>query len=89
MVGPPAAAGAETQTTGPSARQYEWVAPDYEYVPLRLPPGTDRLSAAVELTVRAEFGEWELDRVRLYSDGTRKVTLRRPRSPQTPPGLPL
>lgn len=63
--------------------------PDYEYVPLRLPPGTDRLSAQVELTVRAEFAGWELARVRLYPDGTRKVVLRRHRGPQPLPGLAL
>ncbi|WP_178380036.1 DUF5703 family protein [Cryptosporangium aurantiacum] len=54
--------------------------PDYEYAPLRLPPGTDRMSAQVELTIRAEYGGWELARVRLYADGTRKVVLRRRRS---------
>jgi hypothetical protein len=56
------------------------VPPDYEYAPLRLPPGTDRMSAQVELTIRAEYGGWELARVRLYADGTRKVVLRRRRS---------
>ncbi len=51
--------------------------PDYEYAPLRLPPGTDRVTAAVQLSLQAEFGGWELARVRLYADGTRKVILRR------------
>jgi hypothetical protein len=50
-----------------------------------LPPGTDRVSAQVELTIRAEYGGWELARVRLYADGTRKVMLRRRR---TGPGTP-
>jgi hypothetical protein len=68
-------------------RQYGWVPPDYEYAPLRLPPGTDRLSATVELTIRAEYGGWELARVRLYRDGTRKVVLRRRRSAGTAPQL--
>ena len=58
--------------------------PDYEYAPLRLPPGTDRVSAQVELTIRAEYGGWELARVRLYADGTRKVVLRRRRSASSP-----
>jgi hypothetical protein len=29
------------------------------------------------LTDRAEYGHWELARLRLYPDGTRRVTLRR------------
>lgn len=54
--------------------------PDYEYAPLRLPPGTDRVTATVQLSLQAEYGGWELARVRLYADGTRKVILRRRRS---------
>ena len=58
------------------------VPPDYEYAPLRLPPGTDRVTATVQLSLQAEFGGWELARVRLYADGTRKVVLRRRRTGQ-------
>ena len=29
------------------------------------------------LTDQAEYGGWELDRLRLFPDGTRRVTLRR------------
>jgi len=58
------------------------VPPDYEYAPLRLPPGTDRVTATVQLSLQAEFAGWELARVRLYADGTRKVILRRRRSGQ-------
>jgi hypothetical protein len=50
---------------------------DYEYAPLRLPANVDRATAAAQLALQAEYAGWELDRVRLYSDGTRKVTLRR------------
>ena len=39
---------------------------DYEYVPVRIPPGIDRVTAAVQLS--------------LHADGTRKVTLRRRRT---------
>ncbi len=53
--------------------------PDYDYQPLRLPPGTDRVSAEVQLAVQAEFSGWELAALRLFPDGTRQVTLRRPR----------
>ncbi|MFL6128416.1 MAG: DUF5703 family protein [Mycobacteriales bacterium] len=51
----------------------------YEYEPVRIPPGTDRGTAAVQLSLHAEYGGWELDRVRLHSDGTRQVKLRRQR----------
>ncbi|QGK70020.1 hypothetical protein GIY23_11250 [Allosaccharopolyspora coralli] len=54
--------------------------PDWEYRPLRLPPGITRISAATQLTIHAEFSGWELSRVLLYSDGSRKVWLRRKRS---------
>ena len=33
---------------------------DYEYVPVRIPPGTDRVTAAVQLSLHAEYGGWEL-----------------------------
>ena len=36
---------------------------DYEYAPLRLPPNVDRMTAAVQLTIAAEYAGWELARV--------------------------
>lgn len=60
---------------------------DYEYAPLRLPAGVDRPTAAAQLAIQAEFAGWELARVRLYSDGTRQVVLRRPRTTAAQPGL--
>jgi len=51
--------------------------PDYAYLVLYLPRGTSRDAARRILTDHAEYGEWELDRVRLYADGSRKATLRR------------
>ncbi|CAM3422446.1 DUF5703 domain-containing protein [Kibdelosporangium persicum] len=60
---------------------------DWEYRPLKLPPGVSRVSAAVQLSIQAEFAGWELSRVRLYSDGTRKVLLRRKRTRAGVPGL--
>lgn len=60
---------------------------DYEYAPLRLPPNVDRLTAAAQLAIQAEFSGWELARVRLYRDGTRQVVLRRRRVNQPQPGL--
>lgn len=53
---------------------------DWEYRRLQLPPGVSRISAAIQLSIQAEFSGWELSNVRLYSDGTRRVWLRRRRS---------
>ena len=61
--------------------------PDYEYQPLRIPPGTDRVSAQVQLAIAAEFSGWELARLKLYRDGSRQVTLRRRRTREELPGL--
>jgi hypothetical protein len=44
------------------------------------------MSAQVQLALHAEFGDWELTRVRLYPDGTRKVILRRRRTGRALPG---
>jgi hypothetical protein len=63
----------------------EVVDADWEYRPLRLPPGVSRRAAATQLAIHAEFAGWELSRVLLYGDGTRTVWLRRRR---TVPGLP-
>jgi uncharacterized protein DUF5703 len=60
---------------------------DYEYAPLRLPPSIDRMTAAVQLTVAAEYVGWELARVRLFRDGTRQVVLRRHRTERALPAL--
>ena len=57
---------------------------DYEYVPLRLPPNIDRLTATAQLAIQAEYGGWELARVRLFRDGTRQVVLRRRVSADAP-----
>lgn len=64
--------------------------PEWEYTPLRIPAEVSRSNAAAQLSLHAEFGGWELARVALYGDGTRRVTLRRKlRRGQVPlPGLP-
>ncbi len=62
---------------------------DYEYRPLRIDPSTSRSSAAVMLSVRAEFTGWELARVLRFPDGSRRVTLRRKRSAGPVPALSL
>jgi hypothetical protein len=50
---------------------------EYEYQRITLPRGTSRSAAQRLLADAAEYGHWELDRLRLFPDGTRKVTLRR------------
>jgi len=50
---------------------------EYSYLNLYLPRGTSRDAARRILTDHAEYGNWELSRVRLYPDGSRKATLRR------------
>ena len=55
---------------------------DYEFVRLRLPPDVTRISATTRLSIEAEYRGWELTRVRLYTDGSRRVLLRRKKSGQ-------
>lgn len=50
---------------------------EYEYQSLHVGRATSRDSTRRMLTELAEYGQWELDRLRLYPDGTRRVTLRR------------
>ena len=50
---------------------------EYSYLVLYLPRGTSREVARRILTDHAEYGHWELARVRLNADGSRKATLRR------------
>ncbi len=50
---------------------------EYEYQQLYLPRGTTRNAARRVLTDHAEYGHWELARLRLYADGSRRVWLRR------------
>ena len=50
---------------------------EYEWIPLRLPPDLTRISASTRLSIEAEYRGWELTKVRLYTDGTRRVLLRR------------
>jgi hypothetical protein len=50
---------------------------EYSYLDVYLPRGTTRDAARRILTDHAEYGRWELDRLRLNPDGSRKATLRR------------
>jgi hypothetical protein len=61
-----------------SAPIAQWVAmTEYEFRNLYLPRGTTRGGATQLLTAQAEYGRWELARLRLYPDGSRRVVLRR------------
>ncbi len=53
---------------------------EYEWAPLRLPPEVTRVSASTRLSIEAEYRGWELTRSRLYTDGSRRVLLRRKKS---------
>jgi hypothetical protein len=50
---------------------------EYSYIVVYLPRGTSRDAARRILTDHAEYGHWELAKLRLYADGSRKATLRR------------
>ncbi len=50
---------------------------EYETQQIYLPRGTSRGEARRVLTEHAEYGHWELSRLRLYPDGSRRVWLRR------------
>jgi hypothetical protein len=50
---------------------------EWEFRYLYLPRGTSRGAATRLLTDHAEYGHWELARLRLSADGSRRVTLRR------------
>jgi hypothetical protein len=50
---------------------------DYEWQQLYLPRGMTRGEARRLLTDHAEYGHWELARLRLFADGSRRVWLRR------------
>ena len=61
-----------SSTIGPMA--------DYAYLVVYLPRGTSRDArdaARKILTDHAEYGDWELSRLSLGADGSRKATLRR------------
>lgn len=60
---------------------------DWEYRPLRIPAGISRRAATTQLAINAEFGGWELCRTLLYSDGSRRMWLRRKRSKFPMPGV--
>ncbi len=63
------------------------MADEYEYAPLRFDPTLSRSAATTMLTIQAEYSGWELARVLKFSDGTRRVWLRRRPQHGLVPGL--
>ncbi|OMQ14129.1 hypothetical protein A7K94_0218860 [Modestobacter sp. VKM Ac-2676] len=63
------------RTTGTIGRVS--AAGEYEYAPLRIPPGTSRSAAAQLMSLQSDTGGWELARLQLHADGTRKIIMRR------------
>jgi hypothetical protein len=50
---------------------------DYEYRAITLPVGVSSRHAREVLGIHAEYGDWELLQHAVWSDGRRKVTVRR------------
>ncbi|HEY5879204.1 MAG TPA: DUF5703 family protein [Nakamurella sp.] len=82
------AAGGDGESGSSTAVRPRWAPSDeFEYQPLRIDPRVSRSAAASMLAIRAEFAGWELARVLRFPDGTRRVWLRRKRSPALLPDL--
>jgi hypothetical protein len=64
---------------------------EYSYLVLYISRSTTRDAARRMLTDHAEYGHWELSRLRMYPDGSRKATLRRKiiRQSRSPAALPV
>jgi hypothetical protein len=50
---------------------------DFEFRRMFVPRTMARSALRQLLSAEAEYGGWELDRLRLFTDGTRRVVLRR------------
>ena len=74
---PPAARISPDRLNHPVLHAQNNVMAEYSYLVLYLPRGTSRDAARRILTDHAEYGDWELARLRLNADGSRKATLRR------------
>jgi hypothetical protein len=49
----------------------------YEYRAVTVPHDATREQTRQMLAIHAEFGDWELSGHRIYSDGRRRITVRR------------
>ena len=50
---------------------------EYEYREITIPPRVPRAEMRALLVAEAEYGHWELARMRVYVGGRRQVSLRR------------
>jgi hypothetical protein len=50
---------------------------DFEFRRFVVPRSVGRSAVRRMLSAEAEYGGWELDRVRIFPNGVRRVTLRR------------
>lgn len=64
--------GAADGTIGRVSTSGEW-----EYAPLRIPTGTSRSAAAQMMSLQSDVGGWELAKLQVHADGTRRVVMRR------------
>jgi hypothetical protein len=64
-------------TSGRDSVQNGGAMGEYEFQHLYLPRDVSRGAATRLLTDHAEYGHWELLRLRRFADGSRRVTLRR------------
>jgi hypothetical protein len=76
-----AGSGAPQGNRPTTAASWRPATDEYEYQPLRIDARVSRSAAATMLAIRAEFSGWELARVLRFPDGSRRVWLRRRRSP--------
>jgi hypothetical protein len=56
---------------------HNYAVADYEYRAVMVPAGASREQTRDLLTIHAEYGDWELAHHAVWSDGRRKVTVRR------------
>jgi Family of unknown function (DUF5703) len=66
-----------TRTPESGAAWTMYAMTEYSYLVVDIPRGATRDAARRILTDHAEYGRWELARLRLNRDGSRRATLRR------------
>jgi len=76
-----ASVGSTPSERSPATGSWRAATDEFDYQPLRIDARVSRSAAATMLAIRAEFSGWELARVLRFPDGSRRVWLRRRRSP--------
>ena len=70
-------ASAKERRYGPTVRRALRPGVEYEFDKMTIPRDLSRIVVTRLLSDRAEREGWELDRVRISPDGTRRIVLRR------------